>query len=134
LGAELQRKRALLEPSVAALGLPVLPAQGTYFLVADVARYMLDGEDDVAFCRRLAVEGGVSLIPVSAFYYSEHRPRSLVRFCFCKDDAKLTAASSRLQAYLGGRGSSTDSRDQAGEPNSSSSLAAHANGAANGES
>jgi hypothetical protein len=27
-------------------------------------------------------------------------PRSLVRFCFCKDDAKLQEACSRLEKYL----------------------------------
>jgi hypothetical protein len=36
LGLALQRKRSLLEPRLQALGFDVLPAQGTYFLVADV--------------------------------------------------------------------------------------------------
>ena len=38
-------------PAFAALGLPLLPCDGTYFLVADVvARGCSPGEDDVAFC------------------------------------------------------------------------------------
>lgn len=106
LGAELARKRALLAPRLAALGLGVLPAQGTYFLVADAGPFLREGEDDAAFAARLTAEGGVTVIPVSAFYADAARaPRGLVRFCFCKDDAKLEAACVRLEAYLGGAGS-----------------------------
>ena len=52
------------------------------------------------FCKRLTVEAGVTLIPVSAFYASEQAPRHLVRFAFCKDDAKLLGACDRLEEYL----------------------------------
>lgn len=100
LGAELQSKRALLEPGLQALGLKVLPAQGTYFLTADMSSIMKPGEDDVALCKRLTVEAGVTLIPISAFYASDQRPHNLVRFCFCKDDEKLTTACEKLRAYL----------------------------------
>jgi aspartate/methionine/tyrosine aminotransferase len=78
------------------------PAQGTYFLVADATPFLRPGEDDVAFCMRLTRQAGVTLIPVSAFYTGEARPRHLVRFCFCKEDAKLLAACERLESYLGG--------------------------------
>jgi aspartate/methionine/tyrosine aminotransferase len=102
LGAYCARKRALLEPRLAALGLGVLPAEGTYFLVADAAPFLRPGEDDVGFAKRLTAEGGVTVIPLSAFYAdATAAPRSLVRFCFCKDDAKLAAAAERLEAYLG---------------------------------
>jgi hypothetical protein len=53
--------------------------QGTYFLVADVSSLLRRGEDDVALCKRLTVEAGVTLIPISAFYASEARPHNLVR-------------------------------------------------------
>lgn len=105
LGAECARQRALLTPRLAALGFGVLPADGTYFLVADAAAFLRPGEDDVAFAKRLTAEGGVTVIPVSAFYADAARaPRSLVRFCFCKQDSKLLEGAKRLEAYLGAGG------------------------------
>ena len=82
-----------------ALELPVLPCDGTYFLVLDATRWMRPDEDDVAFCRRLVVDAGVVLIPMSAFYETAP-PRTLVRACFCKDDATIDAALQRLQAWV----------------------------------
>lgn len=100
LGQELLAKRAILESRLPGLGLKVLPAQGTYFLVADVSSLLRPGEDDVSLCKRLTAEAGVTLIPLSAFYASDQRPHHLVRFCFCKNDEKLTSACEKLEAYL----------------------------------
>jgi N-succinyldiaminopimelate aminotransferase len=99
LGPALARGRDRLAAGVAALELPVLPCDGTYFLVLDAARWMRPDEDDVAFCRRLVVDAGVVLIPMSAFYEAAP-PRTLVRACFCKDDATIDAALQRLQAWV----------------------------------
>ena len=98
LGAALARGRDRLASGLAALSVPVLPCDGTYFLVLDVTRWLHPGEDDIAFCRRLVAEAGVVLIPMSAFYEAEP-PRHLVRACFCKDDATLDAALDRLRAW-----------------------------------
>ncbi|KAL6755596.1 pyridoxal phosphate-dependent transferase [Haematococcus lacustris] len=100
LGASLAAKRALLEPKLEAMGLGVLPGHGAYFLVADVSKFLREGEDDAAFCKRLTVEAGVTLIPISGFYVGPDPPRHLVRFAYCKDDAKLEAACQRLGTYL----------------------------------
>jgi aspartate/methionine/tyrosine aminotransferase len=100
LAAAMMRGRDRLAGGLAALGLPTLPCDGTYFLVADVAPWMHAGEDDVAFCHRLVAEAGVVLIPMSAFY-AEAPPRSLVRFCFCKAEATIDAALERLRAWRG---------------------------------
>ena len=55
------------------------------------------GLDDVTFADRMAIEGGVVTIPVSAFF--EEKPvRNIVRLCYCKDDAVLDAAIERLAA------------------------------------
>jgi aspartate/methionine/tyrosine aminotransferase len=51
--------------------------------------------DDAAFCRRLVAEAGVAAIPVSAFY-ADASMRSVVRFCFAKNDATLDGAAARL--------------------------------------
>jgi len=98
LGAALARSRDRLAAGLASLEVPVLPCDGTYFLVLDVRSWLRAGEDDVAFCRRLVTEAGVALIPMSAFYAAE-APRHLVRACFCKEDATLDAALQRLHAW-----------------------------------
>ncbi|CAK0786657.1 hypothetical protein CVIRNUC_009871 [Coccomyxa viridis] len=102
LGASLQRKRQFLEQQLTEVGFRVLPAQGTYFLVADIRPLLKSdaAEDDVAFCKRLTMEAGVTALPVSAFYASSDPPRHLARFCFCKDDSKLEAASASLRRYF----------------------------------
>jgi aspartate/methionine/tyrosine aminotransferase len=97
LGAPLARSRDRLAAGLAALGVPTLPCDGTYFLVLDVARWQRPDEDDLAFCERLVAEAGVVLIPMSAFY-SAAPPRSLVRACFCKLDATIDEALRRLGA------------------------------------
>ena len=99
LGTALMRSRDRLATGLGALGIPVLPCDGTYFLVLDVSRWLAPGEDDFAFCRRLVLEAGVVLIPMSAFYDAD-APRHLVRACFCKADATIDRALERLQAWL----------------------------------
>ncbi len=98
LGAPLARSRDRLATGLRALGLPILPCDGTYFLVADVAAWQHDGEDDIAFARRLVIEAGVVVIPMSAFYL-DAPPRNLVRFCFCKLDATIDEALRRLNIW-----------------------------------
>jgi aspartate/methionine/tyrosine aminotransferase len=98
LGPQLARSRDRLADGLEALGVPIHSCDGTYFLVADVAAWMHAGEDDVAFCRRLVLEAGVVLIPMSAFYLADP-PRSLVRFCFSKRDATIDEALTRLRGW-----------------------------------
>jgi aspartate/methionine/tyrosine aminotransferase len=100
LGAPLARSRDRLAAGLEAIGVPTLPCDGTYFLVLDIARWQRPEEDDLAFCRRLVIEAGVVLIPMSAFYDAAP-PRSLVRACFCKQDATIDDALGRLRAALG---------------------------------
>ncbi|WP_029355367.1 aminotransferase [Bosea sp. 117] len=94
--AGLQRSRDRLEAGLSALGLPVLPTAGTYFINMDIAP-LETGLDDEAFCRLLVERHGVAAIPVSAFY-AQAPVRNVVRFCFAKADATLDAALSRLAA------------------------------------
>lgn len=88
-----QRSRDRLTSGLIELGFSVLPSQGTYFLTVDVAQ--LEESDDASFCMRLVTEFGVAAIPISAFYAHDH-VRSVVRFCFAKEDATLDAALVRL--------------------------------------
>jgi aspartate/methionine/tyrosine aminotransferase len=99
LATPLARGRDRLASGLTSLELPVLPCDGTYFLVLDVTRWLRRDEDDVAFCRRLVVDAGVALVPMSALYEAAP-PRHLVRACFCKEDATIDAALERLQAWV----------------------------------
>jgi N-succinyldiaminopimelate aminotransferase len=99
LAAAMARSRDRLAAGLTAIGVPLLPCDGTYFLVLDASQWMRPDEDDVAFCRRLVVDGGLVLIPMSAFYESGP-PRHLVRACFCKEDATIDAALQRLHSWV----------------------------------
>jgi aspartate/methionine/tyrosine aminotransferase len=96
--AGFQRSRDRLGAGLAALGLEVLPAQGTYFLNIDIAP--LGETDDAAYCQRLVKEHGVATIPVSAFYAEDH-VRTVVRFCFAKKDATIDTALERMARAMG---------------------------------
>ena len=65
-----------------------------------VTAFLRPGETDEVFAKRLTVEAGVTTIPISGFYLSEGAPTHLVRFCYCKDDAKLLTACDKLEAYF----------------------------------
>lgn len=102
LSSDLRRKRDLLAEGLQALGFATLPADGSYFIVADISRHAA-GRDDVAFCRDLVTEGGVAAIPVSAFYDPDgpEPPRNLIRFAFCKKEDVLREALTRMKAVFG---------------------------------
>jgi len=91
--ADFQRSRDRFADGLKGLGFDVLPSVGTYFLNVDIAA--LGESDDVDFCRRLVMENGVAAIPVSAFY-AQGAVKTVVRFCFAKQDATLDAALERL--------------------------------------
>jgi methionine transaminase len=88
-----QGKRDRFRALLAGSRFRLLPVAGTYFQLADYSE--LSDEPDLAFARRLAVEAGVAVIPVSPFY--ENMPdQRIIRFCFAKNDATLEHAAARL--------------------------------------
>ena len=95
LRREYTARRDLLARALAGAGLPVLPIQGSYFLLADVRD--MGFPDDVSFSRYLTTEIGVAAIPPSAFYADSSRAPLLARFCFAKKEETLRAAAERLQ-------------------------------------
>ncbi|GAC1346668.1 MAG: aminotransferase [Acetobacteraceae bacterium] len=101
LASDLAAKRDRLSAGLARLGFGVLPAMGSYFVTADFSPLGFAG-DDVAFCRQITEQAGVTAIPVSAFYESE-APRHYARFAFCKQDAVLDEAVARLGRYVATR-------------------------------
>ncbi|MFG1479399.1 aminotransferase [Xanthobacter sp. V4C-4] len=92
--ASLQRSRDRLTEGLSALGFKVLPSAGTYFLTIDLSAHA-GVPDDEAFCLELVKAHGVAAIPVSAFY-AQDAVKSVVRFCFAKNDATIDKALERL--------------------------------------
>lgn len=95
--AEYTARYRLLEEILVSVGLPVLPTEGSYFLMADITPTGF--HDDVTFCRYLTQEVGVAAIPPSAFYARQHDLPLLARFCFAKRPETLCAAQQRLLAW-----------------------------------
>lgn len=92
--AEMQGKRDILIEALTGVGLPVMPCQGTYFVIADASP--LGVSDAVEFCRRLPAEVGVVGVPVSAFCDNTEPVATLVRFAFCKREEVLREGAARL--------------------------------------
>ena len=103
LASALAAKRDRLSAGLAAVGMDVLPAMGSYFVTADFSPLGFRG-DDVAFCRHITEHAGVTAIPVSAFYEGEV-PGHYARFAFCKQDAVLDEATGRLARHFARDGS-----------------------------
>jgi N-succinyldiaminopimelate aminotransferase len=100
LATDMQRKRDRLASALGEIGFEVLPAHGTYFVTTDFRPLGFNGTDE-DFCRHITVEAGVTAVPVSAFYDDPQRaPRHFARFCFCKHDATLEAATERLSRHF----------------------------------
>ncbi|KAJ3815298.1 pyridoxal phosphate-dependent transferase [Lentinula aff. lateritia] len=108
--AEYAERRKVLTDCFDTLGLPYTNPEGSYFILLDISRVKFP--DDYAFpqsvlgrgrdfkaCWFIALEVGVSSIPVSEFYCVEHANIGEVyaRFSFCKDVDTLRHASERLQ-------------------------------------
>ena len=101
LSADLELRRDILVEGLHRLGFETLPADGSYFVVADTSRHA-QGRTDVEFAEWLVEHGGVATIPVSAFYDPEgaEPPRNMIRFAFCKKPEILQEALRRLEKAL----------------------------------
>jgi methionine aminotransferase len=96
LGAFYQAKRDRFREQLLTTKLKPLPVPGGYFQLADYSA--VSDLDDLAFCRWLTIEKGVTAIPLSPFYADPPPGQRLVRLCFAKNEATLDAAIERLQA------------------------------------
>jgi aspartate/methionine/tyrosine aminotransferase len=100
-------KRDKLAAALAEVGLTPMIPQGSYFILVDTAHLDVplptDDPRDIQICRWLTKDIGVVAIPPSAFYSPGHKvlAKDVARFCFCKTDAILDAASQRLRQNLG---------------------------------
>ena len=96
-----QARRDLLVEALRGANLRPYVPRGTYFVLCDIVH--LGFPDDVAFCRYLTTEVGVTAIPPSLFYSEGHRylGQGLARFSFCKSEETLREAAGRLQGWEG---------------------------------
>jgi methionine aminotransferase len=103
VGSFFSAKRDLLRQRLAASGLDLNPAEGSYFQLADY-RNIADC-NDVEFTERLINEAGVAVIPLSPFYREPPADMRIVRLCVAKRDETLIEAATRICAYTaaGGR-------------------------------
>jgi aspartate/methionine/tyrosine aminotransferase len=92
--AEYAERYALLRAILQGAGLPTLPTEGSYFIMADIAGTGFASDAD--FCRWLVRDVGVAAIPPSAFYAAPGGTPLLARFCFAKKHETLRAAGERL--------------------------------------
>jgi N-succinyldiaminopimelate aminotransferase len=96
LASRLQQQRDYLSTSLTELDFSVLPSEATYFLTVDITN--LTDQTDQEFCANLTIDGGVTGVPVSAFY-EINPPTHLLRFCFCKKMSVLSDAIERLTKW-----------------------------------
>lgn len=95
LGAFYEAKRDRFRAQLSETRLQALPVAGGYFQLVDYSA--ISDLDDVAFCRWLTMEKGVTAIPLSPFYESAPANQRLARLCFAKNETTLDAAIERLR-------------------------------------
>ncbi len=95
LGAFYEAKRDRFREQLLTTKLKPLPVPGGSFQLADYSA--VSDLDDLAFCRWLTIEKGVTAIPLSPFYADPPPGQRLVRLCFAKNEATLDAAIERLR-------------------------------------
>jgi N-succinyldiaminopimelate aminotransferase len=91
-------RRDLLLTELRASGFRAEAPEGTYFIVADYSD--LSTVDDLKFASQLTEQHKVAAIPISVFYTDQQlaaRRYRYVRFAFCKNQATIAEAGSRLR-------------------------------------
>ena len=81
--------------TVAKTPLRLLPSEGSYFGLADYSA--ISQETDLNFAKRLIMDYGVAVIPITPFYSTPPAGQTLIRLCFAKKPETLEAATIRLQ-------------------------------------
>jgi aspartate/methionine/tyrosine aminotransferase len=88
--------RDLLLKALPAAGFDHLaPAQGAFYIYADITKLTNDSEE---FCRRMLAETGVATTP--GLDFDPHRGRGFMRFSFAGATEEMAAAADRLADWL----------------------------------
>lgn len=96
LGNFLQEKRDYFQNLMADTGFKPFPSYGSYFQLYSYED--LSNESEIDFAKKLTIEAGVAMIPVSAFY-QKGIDNKVLRFCFAKKEETLKNAVECLINY-----------------------------------
>ena len=96
--ARYRRSRDLLIASLPAAGFALGPAEGAFYLWADVSRLTNDSE---RFCANMLAEAGVAAAPGVDF--DRTRGNRFVRFSYCGPEADMAEAAERLARWTAQR-------------------------------
>jgi aspartate/methionine/tyrosine aminotransferase len=97
--ARYARNRALLLEELPRAGLEtILPADGAFYLYADISRY---ADDSAAFAKELLRDTGVAATP--GIDFDPHRGRSYLRLCYAGAEEDMHEAARRIAAWLKAR-------------------------------
>lgn len=94
LKKEYKQRRDYLFHGLKNLGFDVIPAEGSYFLLAKVP----EGKTDLEYAHELILKKKVASIPVSAFYEKSDEGKKYIRFCYAKTQKTLDAALVNLKS------------------------------------
>ncbi len=93
------RNRAMLLEELPRAGLTsILPADGAFYLYADVTRF---GDDSEAFAKAMLREIGVAITP--GIDFDPEHGRRYVRFSYAGPEADMREAARRIASWLGGK-------------------------------
>jgi aminotransferase len=92
-------RRDRLIPALTEAGFRCFLPRGAYYVMTDISGFGLG--DDVEFTKYLVKDIGVAAVPGSSFYNDPRDGARQVRFAFCKKDATLDEAASRLRRLRG---------------------------------
>jgi len=95
LQADYAARRDRLMGGLERAGFRCFKPQGTYYIMTEISGFGFP--NDFEFARYLLEEIGVAAVPGSSFYSHASLGAQQVRFAFCKSDATLDEATSRLQ-------------------------------------
>jgi N-succinyldiaminopimelate aminotransferase len=98
LRGSLMAKRDRLAAGLTEAGFAVRPTAGTYFICADVRPLGFTDAADLAW--QLPERVGVAAVPVKVFTDHPNEWKHLLRFAYCKQDAVLDEAISRLHKLV----------------------------------
>lgn len=88
-----QQKRDYFRAGIENSRFELLPAEGSYFQVANFRN--ISNVSDTDFCRELTIKHGVAAIPISVFN-ADAKDKGLIRFCYAKTTATLQEAIEKL--------------------------------------
>lgn len=93
-GAHYTHMKKIFTEGLDGLGIEYTDPQGTYFVLANIGKFMKKGQTDVEFCEEMAAKVGVAAVPGTSFFM-EGVP-DIVRLHFAKKDETLYEALNRL--------------------------------------